>query len=251
MPPGTLPTPGLLTDNLVGTYLREIGRVPSINSVKEMWLAMRISAPQYMMTLLSPPQAREQAIRIWREQLAQFKAEPHSLSRPVLPPQELDDQAMVAVLLEQLGTEWTLLVQVCERMGKRISSLLYVVALDIVANAYDAFVQGWEELARLCDRLRVSMPDLLSILHDIANLGQDSEQTAHLTRYVDAVIAGGKEKDDERRKRLRGHLFTLYRTLYMIPSRTLDHLQAEYAKTGNLIARQTFLTRMVSIDEAA
>ncbi|MBN1582298.1 MAG: RNA polymerase sigma factor RpoD [Anaerolineae bacterium] len=238
-----------LTGDPVHMYLREIGRVPLLKPVEEMWLTMRVSAAQYVVTLLEKPTAQKKVVRKWRDQLERFKIEPHTLPSQIVPPQELDYAVMIGVLLEQLSTEWSLLSRVCERMGETTSSLLSVVAPDIVANAYDVFLENWHELAQECIRLDIPMPELLPILNDAAVLEQGIERTHYLTQYVNTEIAGDGEEYYEKRKKLRGRLFTLYRTIYMLSPPALQRLQDDYAQTQKLASPQTFITQMASIDE--
>ena len=74
-PPMVEVATGELTGDPVRMYLREIGRVPLLHSVKEMWLAMRISAAGYVVTVLQETdqtqrtKAQKQALREWLARL--------------------------------------------------------------------------------------------------------------------------------------------------------------------------------------
>ena len=61
---------GAATDDPVKMYLREIGQVPLLDPVEEMWLAMRISAAGYVVTVLqeTSPTRRSRAQRTALEQ---------------------------------------------------------------------------------------------------------------------------------------------------------------------------------------
>ena len=243
--------PAELTGDPVRMYLREIGRVPLLNPVEEMWLTMRVSAAQYVVTLLENPMAQPKAVRKWREQLERLKIEPHALPAQIVPPPELDHTVMVGVLLEQMSTEWTLFERVCAKMEQTATSLMLAVAPDIIVNAYDTFLQNWRELADVCRKSGIDMPKLSPMLRDAAHLEQGIERTHYLSRYVATAIGGEGEQEIDARKKLSGRLFTLYRTIYMMPPATLQRLDDHYAKKLQLASPKTFRAKMVNLDDVA
>ncbi len=249
--PITEMAPAELTGDPVRMYLREIGRVPLLDPIEEMWLTMRVSAAQYVVTLLENPIPQQrQAVRQWRDQLEMFKIEPHALPAKIEPPQDLDYPVMVGVLLEQLSTEWTLFDRVCARMGATSRSLISAVTPDIGANAYDTFIQSWQEVLKVCFRLAIQPPDPMPILHDAAYLEQGIERTHYLTQYVAQQFPGDSEEFYERRKALNGQLFNLYRVLYMMPPSALANLSAYYAQNKDFPAGAVFIAQLIDMEDA-
>jgi hypothetical protein len=117
----TDPPAGALTGDPVRMYLRQIGRVPLLDPVEEMWLAMRVSAADYVIKTLkdlqrgnrTPPQRK--TLRQWQTVLEHYKLEPFSIPAEIEPPQELTSGEVVGTLLQELGTDWPLLESVCPR----------------------------------------------------------------------------------------------------------------------------------------
>ncbi len=243
--------PAELTGDPVRMYLREIGRVPLLDPIEEMWLTMRVSAAQYIVTLLEKPSPQQRyAVRLWRDQLEMFKIEPHALPERIVPPQGLDYTVMVGVLLEQLSTEWTLFDRVCSRMNETPRSLISAITPEVIANAYDTFIQSWNDLLNVCRELRIQPPDLTPILNDAAYLEQGIERTYYLTQYVAEQIPGESEEAQERRKNLNGQLFNLYRVLYMMPPTTLANLSAYHHQNRDFPTKAVFMAQLVDIDDA-
>jgi RNA polymerase primary sigma factor len=239
-----------LTGDPVRMYLREIGRVPLLDPVEEMWLTMRVSVTQYVFALLKDREAQTKAMKEWRDRLARFKLKPNALPPKIDPPQELDRAAMVSALLEQLTTEWKLFDRVCVRMGERPEDLLMTVAPKIISNAYDVFHTNWQELSDTCDALHIDMPELLPILGDAAHLEEGIERTHYMTEYVIVEIPGDSDEAREKRKVQSGRLFNLYRVLYVMPPTTLEQLGRYYAPQKGFPSPQRFLKEMVDLNQA-
>ncbi len=233
-----------LTGDPVRMYLREIGRVPLLDATEEMWLTMRVSATQYVVTLLSGSRSQRKMAKEWRQELETIKANPHNLPIQIIPPADLDRTTMVGILLEQLSAEWTLFDQVCARMDETPTSLLNDVASEIMTNAYAAFGSAWEELNRTCQALRIHPPQLSAILSDAGYLEQGVYRMRYLVEYAHTEIPGDSEEAQEKRKKQISLLFNLYRTLYMMPPLTLARLSDSFTARQSLPTSAEFLARM-------
>jgi RNA polymerase primary sigma factor len=240
---------GAVTDDPVKMYLREIGQVPLLDPVEEMWLAMRISAAGYVVSVLqetSPTRrtkAQRTALEQWRKQLEQIKLEPHALHATIDPPPDLAPADRIGTLLGVLTTEWKLFEEVCVRMDQTPARLLEPVVLDIVANAYKALGTDWGALNALCDELGINRPVLPPILSEASRLGHMSEPRSYMREYVYAELPGEGDEIDRARKTLSGRLFDVYRELYLIPPTSLQQLGNYYA------ARQAFPGARIFVDQ--
>ncbi len=124
------------------------------------------------------------------------------------------------------------------------------IAPDLVAKAYDAFLEAWKELAKVCDRLALPLPDLSRILHDVSGLTQDVERVQYLAQYGNSAEVGdAQERDQDNRKALRASLYAVYRALYVIPPTTLVQLEEDYEQHLALPPRQKFRTQRVDVDD--
>jgi RNA polymerase primary sigma factor len=243
-----------LTNDPVRMYLREIGRFALLHPAEEMWLAMRLSAASYVVTVLEQTdqtmRTREQklALRKWRAQLEGFKIDPISLPYRIEPPPELNHGDVVSTLLEALAADWALLERVCDHMDETPFNLLLPVTDVVIANAYDAFLEGWQALEETCAALSVNMPELLPILKEATSLGQGSTKS-YMRGHVYAEIHGEGEDFFERRRVLSGRLFDIYRVLTLIPLATLDRFERHYVERGDFVSRRIFLEQMVDIEQ--
>jgi RNA polymerase primary sigma factor len=246
---------GELTGDPVRMYLREIGRVPLLDPVQEMWLAMRISAAGYVVSVLKEAdqsrrtKQQKQALREWQNRLENLTQSTFSLPRHVEPPEELVHSDMISALLDKLGSEWSLLERVCRAIGHTPSELLSPVAPDVIANAHDAICSGCDMLDETAARLAVAPPELMPILREAGELGTGREQTSYMRDYVDAVIPDESEEGFERRKALRGRLFDLYRVLYLIPPTALDQFGDYYISERACPPKKMFLNEIIDMDQ--
>ena len=236
-------------------YLREIGRVPLLDPVEEMWLAMRISAAGYVVTVLRETsqarrtKAQRTALVEWRTQLERIKLEPKALPATIEPPDELAPGDVIGTLLEELAAEWTLYDRVCERMNKTPHALMSAVAPNVVANTYDAFRADWKSLSSACSELELHTPELLPILSEASRLGHSSEARSYMREYVDAEIPGEDERSTERQKVLSGRFFDVYRELYLIPPASLQQLGNYYTTRQAFPGSRIFCDQMVDMDQ--
>ena len=246
---------GALTGDPVRMYLREIGRVPLLDSVEEMWLAMRISAAGYAITALKQSDqarrtpAQRRALKEWRGQLAQVKLDAHSLPLQLHPPAEPSRPDVVATLLEELSTDWPHLERVCVRMGTTPGQLLTPVVPAIIANAYDALRADWQSLIALCDQLQISKPELLRILHETSQLALVDEPKSYMRDYVEVQLPGESDDVIDRQKALSARLFDVYRELYLIPPASLDQLGRYYAARQVFPGSSAFIDQMVDVPQ--
>ena len=243
------------TDDPVKMYLREIGLVPLLDPVEEMWLAMRVSAAGYVVTVLRETnqarrtKAQRTALNEWRAQLEQFKLHPYALPATIQPPDELAPGDVLGTLLEELATEWSLYDRVCERMNKTPHELVRLVAPDVITNTYDAFRVDWKSLRRACAEIDVHMPDLLPILSEASHLGHSSEPRSYMREYVEAEIPGDDDRSLEKQKTLSGRLFDVYRELYLIPPASLQQLGSYYTARQSFPGTRIFGDQMVDLDQ--
>ena len=256
--PDIQPLPEVPTSELTGDpvrmYLREIGRVPLLDPAEEMWLAMRISAAEYVVKVLKETDitqrstAQKRSLRQWRMQLEGFRLDPDSLPSQIEPPPDLGVGDIISTLFGELETKWTLLEQVCALMSETPARLLAPVAPIVIENAYETFIRSWQALQIVCDELEINMPTLLPILKEATSLGQGEEQTSYVRQYVQAEIPDESKEAWERQKRLRGCLFDAYRALYLIPPATLDRFSRYTVAKGAYPPTRLFLNQMVDIN---
>ncbi len=245
----------MVTDDPVKMYLREIGRVPLLDPVEEMWLAMRISAAGYVVTVLqeSSPTRRTKAqgtaLGQWREQLEQIKLQPHALPETIEPPPGLAPADRIGTLLGVLATEWSLFEEVCVRMDQTPAQLLEPVALDVVANAYNALGADWKALNAMCDKLGTHRPALPPILSEASRLGHMSEPRSYIREYVYAELPGEGDEIAGTRRTLSGRLFDVYRELYLIPPTSLQQLGNYYAARQAFPGARIFCDQMVDMGQ--
>ena len=246
----------VLTGDPVRMYLREIGRVPLLDSVEEMWLAMRISAAGYAIVALKHSDqtrqapAQKRALKEWRGQLAQFKLDTHGLPMNLQPPAESSLPDVVAALLEELSTDWPCLERVCIRMGTTPGQLLTPVVPAIISNAYDALRADWQFLIALCDEFGIDRADLLRILHETSQLALVDEPKSYMRDYVESELPGESEDIVDKRKMLTGRLFDVYRELYLIPPESLGQLGRYYAARQAFPGSSAFVDQMVDLQQA-
>jgi RNA polymerase primary sigma factor len=244
-----------LTDDPVKLYLREIGQYDLLDPVEEMWLAMRISAAGYAVSVLQGggssrrSKAQRAAAEQWREQLERTKHEPHVLPLTIEPPEGLASRDLIGVLLEELLTDWPLFDRVCHRMGVTPAELVAPVAPGIVVDAYDSLRSDWRKLDAMCDELGIAKPELPPILSEASRLGHRSEPRSYMREYVGAEIPGEGEEVFEKRKDLSGQLFDVYRELYLIPPSSLQQLGNYYAGRTAFPGARRFVDQMVDMDQ--
>jgi RNA polymerase primary sigma factor len=245
---------GELTGDPVRMYLREIGRVPLLDPVQEMWLAMRISAAGYVVSVLKDAdqskrtKAQKRALREWHERLETLAHNAFSLPNWIEAPEELVHSDMIGGLLDKLGSEWSLLERVCQIMGHTPFELLTSVAPEVVANAYDAICSGCQLLEQTATSMQVTPPELIPILREASELGLGRERVSYMRDYVDAVVPDESEEGFEKRRLFRGRLFDLYRVLYLIPPETLDRFGDYYLSERACPSRKVFLDGMIDMD---
>ena len=249
------PPAGELSIDPVRTYLREIGRIPLLDPVEEMWLAMRISAAGYVVTILKETdtarrmRTQKQALDRWQGFLKNLKLAPETIPDRIEPPTELERRDVISTLFGELATEWALLEQVCARMGETPAHLLAPVVPQVIENAYDSFLGSWQALEKVCAEFEINMPELLPIMQEASSLGQGDEQTSYMRQYVYEEMPGESEAILEKREKLRARLFDVYRVLYVIPLTTLDQFGQYHTIRHTYPPRQFFLSHMVDMDE--
>jgi RNA polymerase primary sigma factor len=249
-----LPT-GALTGDSVHMYLREIGRVPLLDPVEEMWLAMRISAAGYVVNVLKKAdqsrrtQAQRKALKDWRAQLERFKLDTHTLPAAIQSPPELSAGDLIGALFEKLSTDWPLFEQVCGRMGETPAQLLSAVVPDVTTNTYDSLRADWESLNKVCAELGINKPELVLILREVTRLGQVNEPRSYMRKYIETELPGEEEGTIEKQKKVNARLFDVYRELYLIPPASLEQLGSYYTARQALPWTQMFVEQMVDMDQ--
>jgi len=244
---------GTLTGDPVRMYLREIGRVPLLDPVQEMRLAMRVSAAEYVVSVLKrldqaeSSQERKKAAKQWKAQLEQFKL--RSASR-LSPPPELTPGEVVGALLEVLATEWPHVERACEALDTAPRQLLAPVAPRVIAAAYAGFREDWVRLTQTCDEMQIAQPQFALILDEASHLGHTADPRSYMRDFVDEQISNDNEQDVERRRRLSGLLFDVHRELYLIPPASLVHLGDYYASRNGFPGPQMFSGYMVDHEQA-
>jgi RNA polymerase primary sigma factor len=243
------------TDDPVKMYLREIGRVPLLDPVEEMWLAMRVSAAGYVVTVLRETgqarrtKAQRAALTEWRAQLERFKLEPYALPAVIEPPAELAPGDVIGTLLEELAAEWSLYDRVWERMSQTPHQLMSAIARDVIANTYDAFRHDWKSLNAACTELRIHDPELLPILSEASRLGHHSEPRSYMREFIDAEISGEDDQAIANQKVLSGRLFDVYRELYLIPPASLQQLGNYFTTRQAFPGSRIFVDQMVDMEQ--
>ena len=255
IPPVSEIPAGELTGDPVHMYLREIGRTPLLDPAEEMWLAMRISAADYVVMVLEQTdpvrtdKVYRSAAKEWRSHLERIKLNQYPLPEKIEPPPELSYGAMVSMLFRELGSKWTPLQQVAALMGQTPACLLSPLATVVIENAYRALLESWEALAQTCDKLEVRQPELLSVLKEASSLGFGGEQTSYVRDHVYVEIPGDSEEAFEKRKQLRVRLFDVYRVLYLIPPATLERFGDYYAVQQACPPEPVFKDQMTDVDQ--
>ena len=244
------------TDDPVKMYLREIGRVPLLDPVEEMWLAMRVSAAGYVVSVLKEAgqerrtKAQRTALSEWRAQLEQFKLAPYALPETIELPANLAPGDVLGTLLEELAAEWTLYDRVCERMNETLHELMSASAPDVITNTYDAFRKDWKSLSGACDELGIyNRPELLPILSEASRLGHSSEPRSYMREYVETEIPGEDDRSLANQKALSGRLFDVYRELYLIPPASLQQLGSYYTARQAFPGTRIFRDQLVDMEQ--
>jgi RNA polymerase primary sigma factor len=246
---------GALTGDSVHMYLREIGRVPLLDPVEEMWLAMRISAAGYVVNVLKKAdqsrrtQVQRKALKDWRAQLERFKLDTHTLPAAIQPPPELSAGDVIGALFEKLSTDWPLFDQVCDRMGETPAQLLSAVVPDVATNTYDSLRGDWESLNKVCAELEINKPELVLILREVTRLGQVNEPRSYMRKYIETELPGEEEATIEKQKRVNARLFDVYRELYLIPPASMEQLGSYYTARQALPWTQMFVEQMVDMEQ--
>jgi RNA polymerase primary sigma factor len=244
-----------LTGDPVRMYLREIGRVDLLDPVEEMWIAMRISAAGYVVTVLKETnQSRrtteqKRALKDWQARLEEFSHSPYTIPRHIDPPADLVHADMVGALFGQLGAEWALLERVCDALGESPADLIATVAGDVIANAYEAICDSMAHLEQTVQELEVDPPQLDPILREASQLGLGNQRTSYMRDYVNAAIQYESERYNTDKKTLSGSLFDLYRVLYIMPPLTLDRLGEYFAAREACPPKILFVEQMVDMDQ--
>jgi RNA polymerase primary sigma factor len=244
-----------LTGDPVRMYLREIGRVSLLDPVQEMWLAMRISAADYVVHVLKAADQRQtkaqrQASKEWHMRLERLRNAPHILPSTLEPPEELKPGEVIGTLLEVLSTEWYLLEEACALMDTTPRQLLAPIVPDVIAAAYNTFRNDWSSLDKACETLKIEHPELMPILQEASHLGQTSETRSYMRDYLDAQVPVEGEEHSQERRMLSGLLFDVYRELYLIPPTSLEQLGSHYASRRAFPGPQIFSGQMVDTGQA-
>ena len=247
-------TTGELTGDPVRMYLREIGRTPLLHAVEEMWLAMRISAAGYVVTVLKETdqiqrtRAQKQALKEWQAHLESITHNTVPLPPQIEPPQGLIPADLAGALLEKLGFDWHLLGRVCHAMGTTPFTLISPATPQVITNTYDAICVARRLLDEAAEDLGAAPPGLLPILREAGELGLGQLRSSYMRDYVSRVIPGDGEDVFQQRTKLKGLLFDLYRALYLMPPATLDRFGAYYQLEGACPSREMFLEQMTDAD---
>ena len=243
-----------LTRDPVRMYLREIGRVPLLDPVEEMWIAMRISAAGHVVSVIreTDPSCRtkeqKEALKHW---LAELENYAHRTVRPasqINPPPELVHADMVAGLFEKLGGDWAQLERVSSALDQAPYDLLLPVAPAIIANTYEAICQACGVVDEATAELGIEPPQLAPILREAGLLGLGRQSSSYMRDYLNRVMPWENEQNESNHRRLRGLLFDLYRSLYVMPRPTLDRFGDYYISHHECPPRELFLEGMTDLD---
>jgi len=244
-----------LTRDPVRMYLREIGRVPLLDPVEEMWIAMRISAAGHVVSVIRETdparRTREQkeALRHW---LAELENYAHRTVRPasqIAPRPGVVHADMVAGLFEKLGGDWAQLERVSRALGQTPYGLLLPVAPAVIANTYEAICEACRVVDETTEELSLELPRLAPILREAGLLGLGRESSSYMRDYLRRVIPGESEQDGRNHRRLRGLLFDLYRSLCVMPRPTLGKFGDHYQSQRECPTRELFLKQMTDLDQ--
>ena len=244
-----------LTRDPVRMYLREIGRVPLLDPVEEMWIAMRISAAGHVVSVIRETdptrRTREQkdALKQW---LAELENYAHRTVRPasqIEPRPAIVHTDMVAGLFEKLGGDWAQLERVSRALGQMPYGLLLPVAPVVIANTYEAICEACRVVEETTEELSLEPPTLAPILREAGLLGLGRESSSYMRDYLRRVIPGESEQDERNHRRLRGMLFDLYRSLYVMPRPTLSRFGDYYQSQRACPPRELFLEQMTDLDQ--
>ncbi|MFN2131901.1 MAG: sigma-70 family RNA polymerase sigma factor [Anaerolineae bacterium] len=244
-----------LTRDPVRMYLREVERIPVLGPVEEMWTAMRISAAGSVVTAIkeTDPAGRTEeqkdALERW---LAELENDAH---RTLLPADEIEPPAgiahadMVAGLFEVLGGDWAQLERVSRALGQTPHELLAPFAQTIVAHTYQAIRDAYLTAKEAAIELGLEPPMPAPILREAVLLAMGQKDGSYIHDYLRRAIPGDSEQDDPNRRRLRGLLFDLYRSLYLVPPPALDQLAGYHQSQRACPPRELFLEQVTDLDQ--
>jgi len=244
-----------LTRDPVRMYLREIGRVPLLDPVEEMWIAMRISAAGHVVSVIKETdpvrrtKEQKEGLKRWLAELDNYA---HRTVRPadkVAPPAGIAHADMVAGLFEKLGGDWAQLERVARALGQTPYDLLPPVAPAVIENTYEAICQACRTLEETTSELELEPPRLAPILREAGLLGLGRESSSYMRDYLSQVIPGESEQDEANHRRLRGLLFDLYRSLYLMPRPTLGRFGDHYQSHHTCPPRAVFLDQMTDLEQ--
>ena len=244
-----------ITGDPVRMYLREIGRVPLLNPVEEMWLAMRVSAAGYVISVLQDTnqsrrtKAQKQSLESWNAQLDTFANNSFRVPSHIDVPENLVHVDMVGAMLEKLGFDWDRLERICWAMDEKPFDLLRPETPKIIRSTYDAICSSHDTILQETKALGLEQPDLLAILREAGELGMGQERSSYMRTYVNHAIRGDSDADFERRRTLNGLFFDLYRALYLIPSFSLDQFGRHYLSRKGCPSLRTFAHKMTNPDQ--
>ncbi len=238
-----------LTRDPVQMYLREIGRVPLLDPAEEMWIAMRISAAGYVLSVVreTDPVRRtgdqKDALKHWLAELENYAQHTARPAGKIEPPAGIVHADVVAGLFGKLGGDWVQLERVCRALGQTPYDLLAPVAPAIVAQTYEAICDVWLAVEEATQELGLEPPSLAPILCEAGLLDLGRESGSYMRDYLGPVVPG------ERQWRLRGLLFDLCRSLYVMPRPTLSKFGEYYQSQRECPPRELFLEQMTELDE--
>jgi RNA polymerase primary sigma factor len=244
-----------LTRDPVRMYLREIGRVPLLDPVEEMWIAMRISAAGHVASVIRDTDGsrrtkeQKEALKRW---LAELEHYAHRTARPasqIDPPAGIAHADMVAGLFEKLGGDWAQLERVSSALGQTPYDLLLPVAPAVVSNTYEAICDACRTVEQATQELDIEPPKLAPILREAGLLGLGRESSSYMRDYLNRVMPWENEQNETNHRRMRGLLFDLYRSLYVMPRPTLDRFGRYYGSGRRCPPRELFLTEMTDLDQ--
>jgi RNA polymerase primary sigma factor len=249
-----IPT-GELTEDPVRTYLREVERVPLLDPVQEMWIAMRIGAAGSVVTAIketAPTRRTEEQQGALTGWLAELETYAHRTVHPaeeIEPPAGIGHADMVAGLFEVLGVDWAQLERVSRALGQTPHDLLAPFGPAIVAHTHEAICDACLAAEEAAKTLGLEPPRLVPILREVALWDLDQEGDSYLHDYLSRVIPGDSVQDEASRRQLLGPLFDLYRSLYLMPRPTLDQFASYYRSQGACPPRKLFLEQMTDLEQ--
>jgi RNA polymerase sigma factor (sigma-70 family) len=249
-----IPTTDLRRDP-VRMYLREIGRVPLLDPVEEMWIAMWISAAGHVVSAIkaTDPTRRtkeqKEALRHWLTELESHAQRTVRPASQIEPPPGILHADMVAGLFEKLGGDWAQLEGVSAALGQAPYDLLTPVAPAIVASTYEAICDACLALEEATEELSLEPPSLTPILREAGLLGLGRESSCYMRDYLRRAVPGKSEEDESKRRRLCGLLFDLYRSLCVMPRPTLGKFGDHHQSQRECPPRELFLEQMTDLDQ--